>query len=79
MVIGEDPIYMERIWNKLYSGWCHPAAAGWHHPEYSFVPNPFHVNWSEASPITIFFQRRSINSFEFPQGAEPINPSSVIT
>ena len=29
MVIGEDPIYMERIWNKLYSGWCHPASSGW--------------------------------------------------
>ena len=29
MIIGEDPIYMERIWNKLYSGWCHPASSGW--------------------------------------------------
>ena len=29
MIIGEDPIYMEKIWNKLYSGWCHPASSGW--------------------------------------------------
>jgi len=29
MIIGEDPMYMEKIWNKLYSGWCHPASSGW--------------------------------------------------
>ena len=28
MVVGENPLYLERLWRKMYSGWCHPAAAG---------------------------------------------------
>ena len=28
MLVGEDPLYIERLWRKMYSGWCHPASAG---------------------------------------------------
>ena len=28
MVVGENPLYTERLWRKMYSGWCHPASAG---------------------------------------------------
>lgn len=28
MLLGESPLNIERLWNKMYSGWCHPAAAG---------------------------------------------------
>jgi len=28
MVVGEDPLRIERLWRKMYSGWNHPASAG---------------------------------------------------
>jgi D-arabinonate dehydratase len=28
MLLGEDPLNIERLWRKMYSGWCHPASAG---------------------------------------------------
>jgi D-arabinonate dehydratase len=28
MLLGEDPLYIEKLWRKMYQGWCHPASAG---------------------------------------------------
>jgi L-alanine-DL-glutamate epimerase-like enolase superfamily enzyme len=28
MLLGEDPLNIERLWRKMYSGWCHPASSG---------------------------------------------------